>query len=65
MKDKQVKGRSPHGEGHYAFRLTTAEVELIRGEYSKGANQYDLGERFGVGQTHISRIVRGTARRAG
>jgi DNA-directed RNA polymerase specialized sigma subunit len=52
----------PRGEVNGFAKLTDAEVAVIRRLYSKGARQVDLAARFGVGQSHISRIVRREAR---
>jgi len=63
--DKAAKGRAsrtpPHfGEASPNHKLTTRQVQEIRRLYAVGdVSQRELGERFGVGQVHIGRIVRG------
>jgi len=48
-----------HGEDHGMSKVTWVEVEDIRRLYATGRHtQKALGERFGVGPTQISRIVR-------
>lgn len=67
MRDRDRKGRSTkgrtfhHGEGSgRSAKLTLADVTTIRETYARGGvSQSALGERFGVGQTQIGRIVRG------
>jgi hypothetical protein len=53
--------RMPHGERHYNARLTLEQVAELRAAYATGGvRQVDLAARYGVDQTHVSRIVRGT-----
>ena len=50
------------GEDHHSARLTVADVRAIRLRYRQGGiRQRDLGQAYGVTQTMIGRIVRGTA----
>lgn len=64
--DRVAKGRSsrqvPHfGEASPNAKLTAAQVYEIRRRYAAGGvGQRELGEKFGISQTHIGRIVRGT-----
>jgi len=61
--DRELHGRTARGESNGFSRLTTAQVDEIRRRYSAGeGNQHELADEFGVHQTHISRIVRGTRR---
>lgn len=70
--DMRAKGRGRNGarvhrgERHSLAKLTRAEVEEIRRGYEAGGtSQRELGKRFGVGQTQISRIIRGHRWREG
>jgi len=51
--DAMHKGRLPHGERVSGSKLTPEIIRLIRDSTD---GQYDLAERFGVNQSHISRI---------
>ncbi len=52
------KGRNSKGESHYAAKLSTEQVRLIRERYAtKMISQEKLAEEFGVTQTAISRVV--------
>jgi predicted DNA-binding protein (UPF0251 family) len=51
----------PRGESHGMVKLTADQVEEIRRLYAEGLYyQRELGEMFGVSQTQVGRIVRGT-----
>ena len=61
MRDMAAKGRHPYprGEHHNQARLSNADVAEIRRLYAAGGvSQAALAERFGVCQSHVSRIVR-------
>lgn len=53
------------GEKHYRARLSTEDVEEIKELVAAGNTQSDVAERFGVGQSHVSRIVNNKSRRDG
>lgn len=55
------RAASTHGAGK---RLTESQVEEIRDRYAAGARQIDLAAEMGVGQTTISRLLRGESRPA-
>jgi hypothetical protein len=65
-RDKVRKGRAPKFGGAYVFgedvgtsKVTRADVEEMRRLYDAGdMNQRQLGERYGLNQAHVSRIVR-------
>lgn len=67
MADRNLKGRSTKGRVlHWGERsgrsakLTLVQVEEIAATYAAGGiSQSELGQRYGVSQTHIGRIVRG------
>ncbi len=46
------------GERNAAAKLTLADVAALRQDYSAGARQVDLAEKYGVAQSHVSRLVR-------
>ncbi len=61
MCDMAAKGRHayPRGEDHPQARLSNADRAEIRRLYAAGAiSQAAIAERFGVCQSHVSRIVR-------
>ena len=63
--DRVAKGRSsgrpPRGEASPRAKVTSAQVRDIRRRYAAGGiSQSALGEEYGVDQTHVSRIIRGT-----
>lgn len=53
-----------HGERNPNAKLTDADVVAIRSAVAAGELQRVVAKRFGVGQTHVSRIVRGAQRKA-
>jgi hypothetical protein len=53
----------PHGEKHWATKVTDAEVIEIQEAYATGwATCQSLGERYGISKMQVSRIVKGTSR---
>jgi len=54
------RGGAVSGEAHYRAKLTADQVSAIRARYAAGETQVALAREFGVSQTNISRIVRGT-----
>ena len=47
------------GETNLNSKLTTEQIVEIRTRYAAGGiRQIDLARKFGVGQSHISRIIR-------
>lgn len=64
MSDASIKGRigykSFHGESHHMSKLTMAKAEEIRNLWAKGGlYQREIGERFGVSQAVVSKIIKG------
>lgn len=57
--DKRLHGTNPQGERQGAHRLTEDEVRTIRAEYSRGASQKALAERFDVSQSAVADLIRG------
>lgn len=60
IRDRTKHGRLPGGELHPTAKLSDAEVLAIRAEYcpkKRGSSQYDLAEKYGVTQGHISILV--------
>lgn len=76
QQDMKNKGRSTLGEKHWtrfhperaargerngSTKITEEMVFQIRSLYEKGElAQWQIGEMFGIGQTQVSRIIRGT-----
>jgi hypothetical protein len=58
--DKAVRNRSTYGERNPGAKLTEHQVIEIREAISRGVMQRDLARKYGVGQSSISRIKRGT-----
>lgn len=56
-----LKSRSARGERNANAKLAPSDVENIRSDYFRGLTQAQIASRFGVGQPHISRIIRGDA----
>lgn len=66
MEDQRARGRDGHGvlpgELNPAAKLTVEAIAEIRQLYQTGDwRQKDLGAKFGVTQSHISSITRGTS----
>lgn len=63
MKDMTNKGRQCRWRGeekYWRCKLTNKEAEKIRVEYKNGCiSQHRLGEKYGVSQPTVGRIVRG------
>lgn len=58
VRDMISKRRNQHGEQHHKARLTEIDVIAIRDIYALGKmNQYELAQRFNVGQRTIGDIV--------
>lgn len=53
----------PKGEAHPGHTLSDSTVTAIRQAAQDGATQAQLAETYGCGQAHISRILRGKARK--
>lgn len=51
----------PRRTQHALAKLDDAKVAEIRAAYLQGALQVDLAKRFGIHQTHVSRLVRGVS----
>jgi hypothetical protein len=58
-RDKSRHGTDPVGERHGQAKLTECDVRAIRAEYAAGGRiQADIGTRYGVSGSQVSRIVR-------
>jgi hypothetical protein len=60
-RDTVSKLRHVYGEQHWKNVLSISDVKEICKRYKQGELQKELGEEFGVGQPHISTLVRGKA----
>lgn len=59
-KGRHVNGAIPAGENCYAAKITEIQILEMRAIYLKGGtSQRKLGERFGIGQMQVCRILRG------
>lgn len=63
MADAAKKNRLPLGSRHWNARLTEADIAEIKRRRSLGMKQAAIARQFGVGQDHVSRIVKGKRRR--
>ena len=50
------------GENHWKTKLSDNDVKQVRALLSEGLSQQKIADMFGVNQTQISRIKRGTSR---
>lgn len=61
MIDMTSKGRQrgafPKGSAHPGSKLSQSDVDEIRGFYSEGFSQKEIGERYGIHQVTVSEIV--------
>lgn len=57
-KDRHRKGRTLRGLDLPQTKLTDEQIREIRNKYDAGKSQYDLALEYGIGQPHVSRIVR-------
>lgn len=57
MNDKVMKGRQPHGAGHWHAKLDENAVRDIRRMVAAGLTQREAGQKYGVGQSLISNIL--------
>jgi DNA invertase Pin-like site-specific DNA recombinase len=53
-----LKGRQARGERHGGRRLSEADVRALRAEAAAGQSASALAVRFGIGATHVRRIIR-------
>lgn len=60
MRDRDLKGRGydRHGEKNGRAKVTQQQVEQIRALVASGKSQQSVGERYGLKQAQVSRIVR-------
>ena len=58
MHDKIAKGRDTRGSAVNTARLKPEDVDAIRAAHQAGETQVSIGKRFGIGQAHVSSIVR-------
>lgn len=64
MKDKAAKRRTADrfGEKHPLCRLTDEQVAAIHADWDNGKRQLEIAEKFGVTQSHVSRLLSGQVR---
>jgi hypothetical protein len=55
--DRDAKGRTANGERIGAAKLTDEQVAEIRRLRDAGLSQTSIAARYGVSQSHVSRIV--------
>jgi predicted XRE-type DNA-binding protein len=63
MADKALKGRvvCKVGEANHLSRISANVALSIRHAVDGGMSQVDAAKKFGIGQTQVSRLVRGDA----
>lgn len=52
-------GRSIHGEKHHNAKIKSVDVATIKEMYKSGVLQKEIGQKFGIHQQQVSRIVNG------
>jgi hypothetical protein len=58
LADMRNRGRDARGEKHPRAKLTQAQADLLRGEYSSGGvSMLQLAKRYGVGTRCVHAIV--------
>jgi hypothetical protein len=63
-KNRQAKTPPHWGESSPGAKVSTEAVRQIRARYAAGGiSQRELGEEYGIGQTHVGRIISGKRRR--
>lgn len=60
QQDMKAKDRSTHGEKNAQAKLTEAQVKEMYALKAQGVTSVELGERFGVHEQHVNRVLRGT-----
>ena len=58
QRQMSIRGRSPQGERQGNSKLSTAKVLAIRELAGAGVSSEAIGNQFGIGKNHVSRIVR-------
>ena len=53
-----------YGERNPSSKISDDDAETLRNEYAAGATQQALGTKYGLSQSHVSRIVSGCYRRS-
>lgn len=59
IKDMYSKGRNAKGEDYKRILKSQDIIEIIRLCKAKEMKQYEIAEKYGVNQSHISRILNG------
>ena len=57
-RDAFSKKRHYFGTRHWKVKLTPSDVRVIRKRYARGESQESISRDYGVGQPHISCVVR-------
>lgn len=58
-RDRQTDGaNTPRGGKHYRAKLTTEQVQVIRGAVELGCPQVALAKQFGISPQAVNRIVK-------
>ena len=58
MADAVAKGRMPHGDQHYAVKVTDAQVAELRRLHGQGGfTQQQLADQFGISRPYVSDLV--------
>jgi predicted transcriptional regulator len=59
MADKQERGRYRNG----MLRISNEAIAAVREMRKRGESQTVIGQKLGISQPHVSRIIRGVSRR--
>lgn len=63
MRDMSQKGRGRKiglkGQDHGSAKLTEKQVIKVRRLYASGLRQVDVAKLFNIGQSHVSKLIRG------
>ena len=62
QQDAAAKGRMPHGEAHWAAKLSDTDVDTIVQRIAAGETHASLGKEFGVSRQAITNINRSLRR---
>ena len=62
MKEAAERLRIPTGLNHFRGKVSDEQVNDIRGLSGMGTSQKEIAEKYGLHQSHVSRILSGSRR---